>query len=333
MHDVAARAGVGLGTVSRVVNGGAGVSESTRERVHAAIAEVGYNRNEAARMLRPGQTSAAIGLIVDDLNNPFSSSLANGAAEFVKAHEHVLLIGSTQRDPAVERELVREFVRRQVDGLLIVTSGLSNGPGEDIALATRTPVVYVDRAPTTTVFDRVELDNYAGVRLALTRLIDDGHRRIAYIGGSPEAATGLARLRAYRRILRAHELDVEDSLISMDNYSAESARQSALRLLRSDTPPTAIFSDNNRMTLGVIEAFTVLGSTVGLAGFDDIEFADILPFDVHLVVYAPGDLGKEAARQLFRRIGGDDAKRAAIRVTTRLDRRGRRFHDEAAGGR
>ncbi|MCL2516583.1 MAG: LacI family transcriptional regulator, partial [Microbacteriaceae bacterium] len=98
MRDVAARAGVGVGTVSRVVNGGTHVSPAMRQRVEAAIAEIGFSRNEVARMLRPGQASSTIGLIIDDLRNPFSSELANGAAAVVSEHNHVLLIGTTQLD-------------------------------------------------------------------------------------------------------------------------------------------------------------------------------------------------------------------------------------------
>src|SRR4051794_26114065 len=122
MRDVAVRAGVGVGTVSRVVNKNARVSAETRSRVEQAIADTGFHRNEVARMLRPGQVSATIGLVVDDLENPFSSAVASGAMEVATGRDHVLLIGSTQRDIEAEHDLVREFVRRQVDGLLIVSS-------------------------------------------------------------------------------------------------------------------------------------------------------------------------------------------------------------------
>lgn len=327
MRDVAARAGVGVGTVSRVVNGGVNVSPATKQRVEDAIASIGFNRNEAARMLRPGQASATIGLIVDDLRNPFSSELASGAAEVVKAYDHVLLIGATQLDPDAERDLVSEFVRRRVDGMLVVTSGTATGPGDPIAIAGGTPIVYLDRTPRQTPFDSVVLDNSSGTRQALTSLIEAGHRRIAYMGGAPTAATGGARLRAYRRVLREHGIPVEDALVSMHNYSAEAARTTTMRMLRSGTPPTAFFSDNNRMTLGAIQAFTTLDTAAALAGFDDLELADLLPFEIDLVVYSPEEMGRRGAVRLFERIAGDDSERTSIRVPTRLERRGRRFHD------
>lgn len=326
MRDVAAQAGVGVGTVSRVMNGGVNVSPETKRRVEDAIAAIGFERNEAARMLRPGQASSTIGLIVDDLRNPFSSELASGAAEVVTAHEHVILIGSTQLDPVAERNLVAEFVRRRVDGLLVVTSGTTTGPGDAIAVGSGTPMVYLDRTPKSTPFDGVELDNSSGTRQALTRLIEAGHRRIAYIGGAPTAATGGARLRAYRRVLREAGVPVESALVSMHNYSADAARATTARLLRSAAPPSAIFTDNNRMSLGALQAFIALDEWVPVAGFDDIELADLLPFEIDLVVYSPEDMGRRAARRLFERIGGDVSPRVDVRVPTRLERRGRRFH-------
>lgn len=323
MRDVAVRAGVGVGTVSRVVNKSASVSPDTRARVEQAIAETGFHRNEVARMLRPGQSSSTIGLIIDDLENPFTSSVAAGAVQIAKSRDHVLLIGSTQRDPDTERSLAQEFVRRQADGLLIVSSDRS--PIDVATGITSVPVVYIDRAPSGGRYDRVLLDNHSGVKAALNRLLDAGHRRIAYIGGSPQAMTGATRLQSYKKLLSQRGATPDPALISMHNYSTDAARESTLALLRSDQPPTAIFSDNNRMTLGAIQAVTTLGVDVALAGFDDLELADLLPFEVDLVVYSPSDLGRRGAEQLFRRIDGDDGPVKTLRVPTRLDRRGRRF--------
>ncbi len=329
MRDVAARAGVGVGTVSRVVNNHARVTAETRARVEQAIADTGFHRNEVARMLRPGQVSATIGFVVDDLENPFSSAVADGAMEVATSRDHVLLIGSTQRDPGAERELVHEFVRRQVDGLLIVSS--DHRPIDRTTGIGSVPVVYVDRAPAGSGYDRVLLDNHSGVRQALELLLDAGHERIAYLGGSPQAMTGAGRLRSYRQVLGQHGIAPDPALISMHNYSTDEARESALRLLGGDRPPTAVFADNNRMTLGVLQAMTVIGATVALAGFDDLELADLLPFEVDLVVYSPGDLGRQGAEQLFRRIDGDPGPARTIRLPTRLVRRGRRFHPHPPG--
>ncbi|QDP95721.1 LacI family transcriptional regulator [Microlunatus elymi] len=324
MRDVAARAGVGVGTVSRVVNKSSSVSAETRARVEKAIAETGFHRNEVARMLRPGQASATVGLIIDDLENPFSSEVAAGALQVAKGRDHVLLIGSTERDAQAERDLVREFVRRQVDGLLIVSS--DRKPIDETLGIGTVPVVYVDRAPAGGRYDRVLLDNHSGVKSALNGLLEAGHRRIAYIGGSPDATTGATRLRSYKQLLSQRGIRPDADLISMHNYSTDSARESTIGLLTRRRPPTAIFSDNNRMTLGVLQALTTLGTTVALAGFDDLELADLLPFEVDLVVYSPADLGRRGAEQLFRRIDGDTGPARTLRVPTRLDRRGRRFH-------
>jgi len=321
MRDVAVRAGVGVGTVSRVVNQSEAVTSETRARVEKAIAETGFQRNEAARMLRPGQSSTTIGLIIDDLQDPFAAAIASGAVEVVNECGHVLLVGATRWDPIVERGLTREFIRRQVDGLLIVSSDrLPIGEADQTASV---PVVYLDRAPRGSHCDRVLLDNHNGVKAALSRLLDAGHRRIAYIGGSPRALTGSSRLQSYKKLLRQHGILPDPTLITMRRYTTEEAREAAFALLHVDDPPTAIFADNHRLTLGAAQVVTDLGIKIALAGIDDLDPADLLPFEIDLVAYPASELGRRGAEQLFHRIDGDTRPATTLRVSTNLIRRGR----------
>ena len=119
MEDVAAYAGVALKTVSRVVNGEPGVTPGTAERVRAAIDQLGFRRNDSARMLRKGQT-ASIGLIMEDIGDPFYSVLSRAVEDVAREHGHVLLTGSSDEDPVRERELALAFCARRVDGLVVI---------------------------------------------------------------------------------------------------------------------------------------------------------------------------------------------------------------------
>jgi len=233
----------------------------------------------------------------------------------------VLLVASTNGDADAERDLALDLVHRQIDGLLIQSN--AGTLLDQAAGITSVPIVYLDRAPASERYDRVLLDNRGGVERALHRLLADGHRRIGYVGGSPETTTGAARLGTYLRFLAERGVAPDPLLISTYNTTTDGARDATIAQLGSARPPTAIFSDNQRLLLGAIQARLATGAQVALAGFDDLELTDLLPFDVDLVSYAAADVGRYGARQLFRRIDGDTRLPMTRQVDTRLVRRGR----------
>src|SRR5919112_5582117 len=146
MRDVAERAGVSLKTVSRVINAEPGVATETAERVGAAIAELGFQRNDLARSLRQGRSSSTIGLVIEDVGNPFYSAIAQAVEHAARAHDCLLITSSCEEDPDRERELVQALLRRGVDALLIVPASRDHAylPRE---LGESTPVVFLDRPP------------------------------------------------------------------------------------------------------------------------------------------------------------------------------------------
>jgi LacI family transcriptional regulator len=185
MHDVARVAGVSPATVSRVVNNERYVRAETRAVVETAIAGLGFQRNEAARALRPGQTTETIALVIEDVANPFWSAVAHGAEEVARKNGHMVVVGSTRGSYERERDLLRDLVlRRRVDGVLVVpTADLQAGLHAE--LSRWVPMVFIDRTPPGVPADTVVLDNAGGARRAVEHLIAQGHRRIAYIGGNP----------------------------------------------------------------------------------------------------------------------------------------------------
>src|SRR4051812_17161389 len=163
MRDVAVRAGVSLKTVSRVINEEPGVATHTAERVGLAAAELGFQRNDLARSLRQGRSSATIGLVIEDVGNPFYSAIAQAVERTARAHDCMLITSSCEEDPDRERELVRSLVRRRVDALLLVPASRDHAYLHR-ELGTTTPVIFLDRPPEGYAADCVLLDNQGGAR-------------------------------------------------------------------------------------------------------------------------------------------------------------------------
>ncbi|WP_432542207.1 LacI family DNA-binding transcriptional regulator [Kineococcus sp. SYSU DK002] len=322
MRDVAEHAGVSISTVSRVVNAEKYVDAGTREKVEAAVAALGFLRNESARTLRPGQRTATIALVVEDLTNPFSAELAHGVELVAAAAGYVVLLLSTgrdatgDRDGAREQEIVAELLRRRVDGVLMVP-GADDRAGRYAALAERAPVVFVDRLPQGVRGDVVLLDNIGGSRRLTRWLLERGHRRIAYVGGDRGSGTGAKRFAGYRAALKAAGVPEDRELLRFSQHSSEEARTATEDLLALPAPPTAIFCDNNRMTVGALLAVHRARADVVIGGFDTVELAEVLVDRVALVTYDPVDVGRRAATLLVERMGGSDV--VPRRITVPVD--------------
>jgi LacI family transcriptional regulator len=321
MRDVAKVAGVSVATVSRVINNERYVRADTRERVGEAIAELGFQRNEIARTLRPGQTTETIALVIEDVSNPFYSGITHGVEQVARQRQHMLVVGSTQLQFDRERDLLHDLVRRRVDGLLVVPTP-DDHVGLHEQLSRWAPLVYLDRAPHDVQADSVVLDNRGGARRAVEELLRAGCRRIAYLGGDPHVSTGVDRLAGYREALSGAGADADPELVSLGNHTIEAARDAAGALLTTNRPADAVFADNNRMTVGALLAVHRAGGAVGLAGFDDVELADLLPSRLVLVTYDAVEMGRRAAELLFARIDGDTTPPHHVLHPTHVTQRG-----------
>ena len=249
MRDVANSANVSLKTVSRVVNGEPEVRPETAARVEAAIASLGFTRNEIARSLRDGR-AGAVGLVIEGLANPFYSAIARAVEHYAHDRGHVLLIGSCEEDPVRERALVLRLLRRWVDALLIVPAGNDHRylmPEQH----GRTPMVFIDRPPGGIDVDTVLVDNVGGSRRAVAHLIAHGHRRIGFVGESPERYTAAQRLGGYRDALADAGIAFDETLVGVAAGDPEGATR-ALLALPSGQRPTALFCADNRNTIGAL---------------------------------------------------------------------------------
>jgi LacI family transcriptional regulator len=326
MKDVAEAAGVGFKTVSRVVNGEPGVNAATAQRVRVAIERLGYRRNDSARVLRRGRT-ASVGLVIEDVADPFYSELTRAVEEVARANGSLVLAGSSAEDPERERELVQTLCARRVDGLIVVPAGTSH---EYLLpdLAAGMAVVFVDRPAGDIDTDTILTANALGARAGVEHLIRHGHRRIAFVGDAPQVFTAVERERGYREALAAAGLPADDSLVFMGPPRLTPIRAVLEEMSRLAEPPTAVLTGNSRSTVAVLRSLASVDGGAGgrrrlaLVGFDDFELADLLVPGVTVVAQEPRQLGRIAAELLFRRLAGDHGPSQRIELSTRLVARG-----------
>ncbi|HEX6522130.1 MAG TPA: LacI family DNA-binding transcriptional regulator [Streptosporangiaceae bacterium] len=320
MRDVAQHARVAVKTVSRVVNGEPGVRPQMAERVQRSITELGYRRNDGARVLRRGQT-ASIGLILEDIGDPFYATLSRAVEDVAARHHALLITGSSDEDPDRERTLALAFCARRVDGLIIIPASRDHTYLEP-EIAHGCAVVFVDRPPRLIEADTVLTGNRDGAASGVAHLIGNGHRRIGFIGDDSRIYTAAQRHQGYRDAMAAAGLAVADSWITMASPSPSGVGSVLRRMLTGAAPVTAVFCGNNRVTALALRELRSARSSVALVGFDDLELADLLEPGVTVVAQNTGELGRIAAEMLFRRLNGYHGPPETIELPTTLIPRG-----------
>lgn len=311
MKDVASMAGVSLSTVSRVVNGQAVDAELTA-KVQRAVELLGYRHNHAAGSLRRSNgLSASIGLVCEDISDPFFAAFHRGAEQVARERSVVTFASSSDGNPEYEREIIEEMLGRRVDGLLLIPTGKDHSYlRRDVA--TGTGLVFVNRPPRTIDTDCVFTDHRGGARAAIEHLRAHSHRRIAYVGPGPEAGFAVAeRLEGYHEGMDGLDGDL---VTTHDGLAA---------LLASDEPPTAVFSAQNLITIEVMRTLFRLGldRVVAHVGFDDIPLRGPIEPPVTMVAHEAGLLGRSAAELLFSRLDGFNGRaREVVRKPTLIPR-------------
>ena len=324
MRDVAALAGVGIKTVSRVVNDVPTVAPDLVARVNEAAAKLGYRPNLTASSLRRSdRRTSMIGLLLENVANPFSGAVQRAVEEVARARGVLVLTGSLDEDPAQEKNLARALIDRGVDGLLVVPAGTDHSylVGEQRA---GTQIVFLDRNPTLVAADTVRSDHHEGAAGAVTHLIDRGHRRIAYLGDRADVSTARARHAGYLAALGAASIGVSHQLIREDLTTSEQAEKETRAVLELPQPPTALFTSQNLVTIGALRALRAAGlrGRIAHVGFDDVLLADLLEPGLTVVAQDPREIGRLAVTRLFARIDGDRSPARTLVVPTRLIARG-----------
>lgn len=326
LRDVAERADVSFSTVSRAINHPEKVKDDTRERVEAAIRELGYRPHRAARRLRGQAVHAQIfGLIIPDVENPFYSGIVRGVEDRAFAEGYAVILSNTSEDPERERFYL-DVLRQESAAGAILPPFAEGSPLTLDPEALGFPVVCFDRRPPTGAFDTVVVDNETGAFEAVSHLARLGHRRVGLIVASLDFSTSTERLEGYRCALREHGLPVENDLIRSGEPRQEAGQTLALDLLDADDPPTALFVGNNVMTMGALAAAQTLGLRVphdlSIVGFDDPPWAQLVSPPLTTVCQPTFEIGQTAADLLLRRIGDPDREPETIVLPTALIVRG-----------
>ncbi|MFI7698568.1 LacI family DNA-binding transcriptional regulator [Nonomuraea sp. NPDC049480] len=297
MADVARHAGVSLKTVSRVVNQEPHVRASLQQRVHEAISELGYRRNEAAARLARGATMLTLGLVMENISNEFYSRLAAAVEAAAAGHEALVVFGSYEESPDKERMLIESMYARGVDSLIVVPSAADHAW---LAEHPNLRMVFVDRVPRGLEgADVVVLDDVRGGRAATEHLLARGHRRIALISDDDGLSSVHDRACGYRAALRAAGVAGDDTLVVRGVFDPWRVSHEVCRLLDLPDPPTAFFAANNRAAIGILQALRDRPERPAYVGFDDFALADVFSPGVTVVRYDVARLARSAVDLLL----------------------------------
>jgi LacI family transcriptional regulator len=304
MREVAALAGVSFKTVSRVVNAEPGVSPDLTARVRHAIQQLGYQQNhQAATLRRANGATATLGLLLDDVANPFSAALHRAVADIAATRHMLVFTASSDEDPERERSALHAFASRRVDGLIVVATN-ANSALLRSQHERGTPIVLVDRRLPGEDFDTVTVDNRGGARRAVEHLAAHGHRRVAFLADMDTIWTARERHIGYLEGIAAAAAAFDPNWVRHDLRGSAVAENVTIELLAAPEPPTAIFAAQNLITIGAIRALQRLGRqhTTALVGFDDIILAELLDPGITAIAQDPVALGRAAAELLFARL-------------------------------
>jgi len=304
--DVARRAFVSKTTVSHVLNGTRFVSEGTRQRVLQAVAELGYRPSAVARSLKTAHTGT-IGLVLPDVSPQFFTDLLYGLEDVLRPAGYGLLVCHTDETSEDAAHYLELLLRQRVEGIIAApTSG--NRDLLEQAVAWRTPVVLVDRTCAGLESPFVGVDNRSGARRGTRHLIENGHRRLGVIAGPQQVSTLVERLLGFRQALEEEGIPLPEEWIATCPANIEGARQAARQILSLPQRPTALFLNNNVLSLGALSAVRELGlrcpADIALVGFDDHPWAAVSDPPLTVVRQPVRRIGQVAAEMLCSLIRG-----------------------------
>ena len=299
IHDVARLARVSIATVSAVVNKKGRVSPELTERVQKALEALDFQPHQLARSLKM-QHTRTIGVVIPDVTNLFFAEVVRSVEDTARGHGYSIILCDSNEDPAQEATNLDTLYAWRVDGVLLAPA--DGQVSQDRLTRRRFPIVFVDRVVPGFLGPAVITDNFSGAYQASRHLISLGHKRIATIVGRLEFSNGIDRLEGFRKALQEAGLPLHDEYLQRGDFQLESGYRCGLQLLRLPTPPTAIFSCSNKMTLGLMRAINELGLNcprdVSILGFDDFDWAANFSPRLTTVAQPTDEIGKQAMRML-----------------------------------
>jgi LacI family transcriptional regulator len=307
IHDVAARAGVSVATVSHVINASRNVKTETRDRVLAAIADLHYRRDGVARSLRRNKTGT-IGVVVADIASSFFAELVRGIESAIQTIDPAFnyILSNTDEDAARERKCIDVLLEKRIDGLILTPAGGNEAYLSDL-ISRPFPLVFADRAVSGVDADTVAVDNVSASRDIVRHLLDLGHRRIALLKARLPVSSINDRMTGYREALHEAGLPFVPGLVIESGSEVAAAVEAGRVILAIDPLPDAVYCTNDFMTLGMMRAIhdarLNCPRDIAVAAFDDFIWANSFRPQLTAIAQPAFAMGEHAVRLLIDRMG------------------------------
>ncbi len=310
--DVAILAGVSPATVSRVINNDKRISNETTNSVRYAVNKLGYKVNPLARGLKTNQ-SMTVGLIAPELANEFYMNIAKGVERYLRPHGYTLLVCNTAEDNLIEQDRIKHLRERRVDGVIIIpTTG--NGEAYKSLYHKKIPVVLVDRKVSNYSGDIVLANNLSGAFNVVSKLIEDGYQKIAFIGGNADVSTASERHQGYLKALKQHNIKRDKQLEVFGKFNVQGGYDAMQKIWQRNALQTkfdAIFIVNYFMHIGATKFLNTqlnMSKAPVIASFDDMDLSPLLSFASYTVAQPMLQMGAEAAKLLLDRINNRNSR-------------------------
>ena len=319
IKDVAAAAGVSTATVSRLLASKSNFSPEVRERVLAAVKDLNYRPNRAARTLR-SQKSNVIGLIVSDIQNPFFTSVTRAVEDMASEQKLSVFLCNTDENPQKEAMYLEHLRDENVAGV-ILSPTLQTSESFYTAVTTDVPMVVIDRRVRDAEVDTVLIDNIDAAYRIVEHLIADGRRRIAAIFGIG-SSTGRERREGYARALKDHDLKSPPEMVVYVDARADEGYKAASKLLSLSEPPDAILTSNGLLSLGAYRALRdhkiKIPDQIGFASFDETVWTPLVEPPITVIEQPTYEIGQVAAELLFKRFEEPDRPSRQVMLKGKL---------------
>lgn len=313
IKDVAREAGVSVATISRVINNSSAVSEETRLRVEAAIAKTGYQHNLLGRNLRCNKTNIIL-VMLTSIVNSFCAKLVHSIDSEAKKHSYNIMICATNNDPESEARYLNYVRNRLADGIIVLNSSLS---AEKMAeFSSQCPVVqcseYVDGQHT----PYITIDNQKAAYTAVTHLLEQGRKRILFIGVKNGLHSSIERYNGYADALQQYGLPITRDLIFDSNYGYRSTLRLTREYLQTHPVPDGVFAISDKMAAAAIAALKERGCRVpqdtAVVGFDNTDITYIYDPTITTVSQPHREMGRLAVQAMLERLNGTPCQNAVL---------------------
>lgn len=306
IRDIRDRTGLSLATISKYLNGG-NVLPQNRELIEKAIDELHYEVNELARGLVTNKTKT-IGVLVYDIECLFVGNMLHYLGRELHKHGYGMLISDSSNDEEMEAKNLQFLLSRKVDGIIVFAVSL-NGTFLEPAKKANVPVVLIDRAFQDEEYDCVEIDNRTAAFRAVTKLVENNHRRIAVIASDIEY-TGMERVKGYSDAVKQTGVQIPEYYRKFGRHSFELGYENMKALLQLPEPPTGVILGNYDTMLGGIMALNESGLScpedISLIGFDDLLMSKVIRPKLWLLVQPMQEMCIKAIEMLLKRINGEN---------------------------